>query len=119
MIDQNFPFLRPYVIVATMDLQRKEVISYPYQWVRDGLTYVEVRDKGVPETMEIVLANSLLPANWHDYAKMHKQCFVKPSKFEGQSGLNVYLPTDSAVAYCDDIEKAREVAARYGCTIIL
>lgn len=66
---------------------------------------------------------------WNDYAAENKQCHVKMIKGTTQatryepgreySQWNVSLPAPHGSVCCKTIEEARELASRYGCTIIL
>jgi hypothetical protein len=57
MIDQRFPFLKPYALVFDSELKTVEVISYPYPEA-NGL-HIKVREEGDPMTMRTVRCDSL------------------------------------------------------------
>jgi hypothetical protein len=70
-------------------------------------------------------------SNWNDYAAKHKKCFLKYERVRVQATRTeparefrqwvLFLPSPCVIGtmHCANIEQAREVAAQYGCSIIL
>ena len=58
MINPDYPHLKPYEMVRTLDGDLMEVISYPYP-DESGDTLVKVRQKDEPDTMFTVNANEV------------------------------------------------------------
>lgn len=68
---------------------------------------------------------------WNDYAAEHKQCFTKfainkiqATRYQPAREVRewvVFLPAPCVIGTvsCRTIEEAREIAAQYGCTIII
>jgi len=67
--------------------------------------------------------------SWGDYAEVEKKCFLKPlvgflqaTRYEAAKPYQewtLFLPNPHGTVCVKDIEQAREVAARYGCEVIL
>lgn len=66
MIDQRYPFLKPYALVLDQERQVREVISYPYD---DAETLVNIREVGDSQTMVQARAASLTTMKPHEFQK--------------------------------------------------